>query len=138
MHGCNNHHRTTLLSSANESDYVLSGEQERGRCEERKTETLSPLRKSIYHQDVLALRIQVITVSEVKPCRGFTKRLNIILSIFVNHLSILKKKEPVRLFCFLGLNDVGVSERRYHAPQISACVYGSSAVFTVSRDMLIN
>lgn len=64
-----------LLSSANESDYVLSGEQDRGvswgRHEERKTQTLRLLRNSVYCQDVLALRIQVVTVSEVKPCRGF-------------------------------------------------------------------
>lgn len=78
--------------------------------------------------------IQVITVSEVKPSRGFMKRLNISLSIFVNHLSGLEKKEPVKLFCYPGLNDVGVGERRYHAPQISASVY----VFAVSGDMLIN
>ncbi len=108
------------------------------RCEERKPETLSLLRENIHRQDVLALRIQVVTVSEVKPCRGFMKRLNIILSIFVNHLSGLEKKEPVKLFCFLGLNDVGVGERRYRAPQISVSVYGMSTVFTVSRDMLIN
>lgn len=66
------------------------------------------------------------------------KRLNITLSIFVNHLSGLEKKEAVKLFCFLGLNDVGVGERRYRAPQISVSVYGMSTVFTVSRDMLIN
>lgn len=70
----------------------------------------------------LALRIQVVTVSEVKPSGGFMKPLNISLSIFVNHLSGLEKKEPVKLFCFPGLNDVGVSERRYGTPQISSSV----------------
>lgn len=82
--------------------------------------------------------IQVITVSEVKTSRGFMKRLNISLSIFVNHLSGLEKKVPVELFCYPGLNDVGVGKRRYRTPQISGGVYGSSTVFAVSGDMLIN